>query len=47
MDIHVQGPRTMSYNDKLLNNSGSVYVDSSGFVVFGGKRFNGDGSIDD
>jgi hypothetical protein len=44
--IHTSGPRTITVNGDLCE-EGHVYVDPSGFVMSGGKRFNGHGTIDD
>ncbi len=39
--IHVSGPRTIRVNDELCE-SGSVYVDPSGFVITAkGKKIDG------
>ena len=40
--IHVNGPRTIRVNGELCE-SGSVYVDPSGFVVDNGTMFWGTG----
>lgn len=44
--IYVSGPRTIRVNSELCE-VGSIYVDPSGFVVSGGKRHSGRGTIDD
>lgn len=40
--IHVSGPRTINVNGELCS-AGSVYVDPSGFVISGGKKYDGRG----
>jgi hypothetical protein len=45
-NIHIQGPRTITVNGELCRN-GSVYVDPSGFVVSGGKKYSGRGPEDE
>jgi hypothetical protein len=42
--VHVDGPRTISVNGELCK-VGSIYVDPSGFVVSGGKKYSGRGTI--
>jgi len=42
--VNVSGPRTILVNGKPCS-YGSVYVDPSGFVCTGGKRYDGDGEI--
>jgi hypothetical protein len=44
--VHVRGARTISVNGELCE-AGEVYVDPGAFVMAGGKRWNGNGSIDD
>lgn len=41
--VHVSGPRTITVNGELCA-SGDVYVDPSGFVVFGGEKLTGRGA---
>jgi hypothetical protein len=41
--IHVSGPRTVTVNGDLCK-GGKVYVDPSGFVIAGGKKFSGRGA---
>jgi len=41
--VHVSGPRTLRVNMELCQ-SGEVYVDPSGFVIYDGKKFSGRGS---
>lgn len=38
--VHVSGPRTVFVNNELCT-SGEVYVDPSGFVIKGGKKYAG------
>lgn len=38
--VCVRGPRTVRVNDRLLE-TGSVYVDPSGFVIHEGKKTDG------
>ncbi len=40
--VAVSGPRTVTVNGELCE-SGSVYVDPSGFVIADGKRISGRG----
>ena len=40
-NIHVSGPRTISVNNRLIED-GRVYVDPSGFVISHGVKFSGD-----
>mgnify|MGYP000402619565 CR=1 FL=1 len=40
--VAVSGPRTVTVNGELCE-SGSVYVDPSGFVIADGKRISGSG----
>lgn len=42
--IHVSGPRTIQVNGELCD-SGSVYVDPSGFVIADGCRYSGRGEV--
>ena len=44
--IHVSGARTITVSGELCQ-TGRVYVDPSGFVMTGGKRFTGRGEIQD
>ena len=44
--VHVRGARTITVNGELCE-AGDVYVDPGAFVMAGGKRWNGNGSIDD
>ena len=39
-NIHIQGPRTINVNGDLID-SGSIYVDPSGFVIEKGEKFSG------
>jgi hypothetical protein len=41
--VCVHGPRTITVNGELCKD-GHVYVDPSGFVVAGGKKFSGRGA---
>lgn len=43
--VVVNGPRTISYNGMLLEDTGRVYVDPSGsvFVIHEGRKFDGRG----
>lgn len=43
--IHVDGARTVTVNGELCE-TGQVYVDPSGSVISGGKRFVGRGHIE-
>lgn len=43
-DVHVRGARTITVNGELCE-AGEVYVDPGAFAMAGGKRWNGDGSI--
>lgn len=43
-DVYVSGPRTVRVNGGLCE-AGSIYVDPSGFVVSGGKKYSGRGTI--
>jgi hypothetical protein len=46
--IYITGARTITLDGELLlDRDASVYVDPSGFVMAGGKRFNGRGEIID
>lgn len=45
-DVHIVGARTVTVNGELCE-GGRVYVDPSGFVVAGGKRFLGRGRIEE
>lgn len=45
-DVHVRGARTITVNGDLCK-CGLVYVDPGAFVMAGGKRWNGRGTIDD
>ena len=40
--VHLNGPRTITVNGELCE-TGSVYVDPSGVVVFDGERYDGRG----
>lgn len=42
LGVHVNGPRTITVNDKLCE-SGHVYVDPSGFVINDGVEISGRG----
>lgn len=44
--VYVSGPRTITVNGDLCE-KGRVYVDPSGFVVTGGKRYTGRGEIEE
>lgn len=45
--IYITGSRTISLDGELLQDRDAhIYVDPSGFVMAGGKRFNGRGTID-
>jgi hypothetical protein len=44
-NIHVRGARTISINGELCE-FGEVYVDPGAFVMHEGKRWNGNGKID-
>lgn len=44
-NIIVRGPRTIRYQEELLEDDCQVYVDPSGFVMYGGKRFEGKGGV--
>lgn len=39
-NVHVSGPRTITVNEELCD-SGHIYVDPSGFVIFEGEKFDG------
>ena len=41
-EIYVGGPITVKVNGDLCE-SGSVYIDPSGFVIANGEKLNGDG----
>ena len=41
--VVVQGPRTISYDGELLNDSTTVYVDPSGRVIDNGNEMSGSG----
>lgn len=43
--VHLRGPRTVSVNGELCR-EGSIYVDPSGFVMSGGKRYSGRGGVE-
>jgi hypothetical protein len=45
-DILIEGPRTITYNNKLLEDDCEVYVDPSGCVLKDGVRFNGSGGTE-
>jgi hypothetical protein len=42
--VIVQGPRTITYNGELLEDSCRIYVDPSGSVIHCGERLSGRGS---
>lgn len=44
--VYTNGPITIQVNDSTIE-SGQVYVDPSGSVVFGGRRMNGNGTINE
>ncbi len=44
--VHIDGPRTVTMNGALCE-TGSVYVDPSGFVISDGERFSGRGPEQD
>ncbi len=44
--IHVDGARTVTVNGSLCE-CGEVYVDPEGFVISDGKRFRGNGKLED
>lgn len=43
--VHVSGARTITVNNGLCE-SGRVYVDPAGFVVYNGERYTGKGNIE-